>query len=258
MEPTRQHSVVRHNQQFVISVRAQATLSSMRNPAHSVQGGRRPQSASTHTGLASISYSSISGQTVQGAVVSQPIMTQSHGRPVMDPQCPTRAPPTTMQQTMQKQGHDNAKQPTPLESEIVSVSPVSSQSTSSRQFAYADSSTMAQSTISSRSSLSSESPFVPAETTSIPAHRDIYDFRLKRNANIHRKPTLVVRQLREMSLRNTLSLGLERAKSDEPTPYYPHGVQHQTQPTQPTVANSRMSKAQKRRQRRNKASNHQE
>jgi len=265
---TLQHSMARHNQQFVIS-RGQANLSSMRYPPHSV----RLQAVSIHTGFTSIPYSSASQQTVQQTVLPQPhayasvpIIAQSCVRPVMHH--PTQAP-LTMQQTMQnqtiqQQGQHNSKQPTLLESadvassqpEIVCVSPVSSRP-SSRQFAYADNSTTAQSTISSRSSLSSESPFVPSETTSITAHRDIYDFRLKREAaNIHQKPGLVTRKLREMSLRNTLSLGLERAKSDEPMPFYPREEQHQTHqthPTHPTVNNSRMSKSQRRRQRRIKA-----
>jgi len=107
--------------------------------------------------------------------------------------------------------------PSPLmqSPEIVSVSPASSRPPSSRQFTYANNSNTAHSTvsddaaISSRFSLSSALPSVPSALT---AHRDIYDFRLTRNAaNIHHTPQLVTRQLREMPLRNTLSLGLQRA-----------------------------------------------
>merc|ERR1712087_562498 len=140
---------------------------------------------------------------------------------------PTRPPLTRLTRA---RIYTNAKQPqSPLTvagiapsplmhlPEIISVSPSSSRPPSSRQFAFADNSTTAHSTVSDDAamsahfSLSSASPSVPSEMT---ANRDIYDFRLKRNAaNIHHMPKLVTRRLREMPLRNTLSLGLARADS---------------------------------------------
>jgi len=120
--------------------------------------------------------------------------------------------------------------------DIMSVSPASSRSSSARQFSYASNSNMAPSdgtVISSRSSISSVSPdsrvrrsttsqFMPSELT---AKRDVYDFKLKRDINCRPQSGIVSRQLNAakmmvsdaprmgMSLRNTLGIGLEHAGS---------------------------------------------
>jgi len=133
--------------------------------------------------------------------------------------------------------------------EIVSVSPASSRpsTSSSKPFAYADNSkansVTDESVISAHSSLSSKSarsfsrarriaPLVPSELT---AKRDVYDFRLKRGATrTIAQGAIVTRQLQtvkaavdgpvEISLRNTLGLGLEHVGSATRQPNFELGT----------------------------------
>jgi len=172
-------------------------------------------------------------------------------------------------------------------SEIDSVSPSSSSPSSSKQFAYADSSSKAQSddTVISLSSASPDSR-VRRRRTEVTAQRDVYDFKLKRDINTHARSGIVTRQLNAakmsneatigMSLRNTLGIGLEHAGSAALLQRvevrrkirlysdvidcdmiadctYAHRVPHsiQAQPQRMNEENSTpMSKAQRRRQRR--------
>merc|ERR1711972_326422 len=130
-------------------------------------------------------------------------------------------------------------------SELVSVSPASSRPSSSQRFAYTDNSTD-ETVLSSRSSLSSEriSPFEPSELT---AKRDVYDFKLKRDvARARGQGSIVTRQLRAMTLRNTLELGIDTELAESADKVQRLSAMEQ----QSAETNSRTSKSQRRRARR--------
>jgi len=199
-------------------------------------GSSQPRVASVPTGQHSVSRSA----------PSQRNPTPSRPMP-MDAQLPTQFPLASLaKKTLQRnsarsQGPARAQLMPPASapaSELVSVSPASSRPSSSQRFAYADKSTD-ETVLSSRSSLSSEriSPFEPSELT---AKRDMDDFK---------RDTIVTRQLRTMTLRNTLELGIDAERADSENVQRLPSMEQPTQ-QQSEVTNSPMSKSARRRARR--------
>jgi len=213
-------------------------------------GSSQPRVASVPTGQHSVSRSAPSQRN---PTPSRPmdVRAQAQARPqrtATRAQLPTQFPlaslarKTLQQNLARSQGPTRAQLMPPASapaSELVSVSPASSRPSSSQQFAHADKSTD-ETVLSSRSSLSSEriSPFEPSELT---AKRDVYDFKPKRD-------TIVTRQLRTMTLRNTLELGIDAERADSENVQRLSSMEQPTQ--QSAVTNSGMSKSARRRARR--------